>query len=319
MNIININLFKMILVLFLVLIIVIICIFTKNTRAEEKYLSPEFWDQISFDENTFVDYPLVFVHGLAGNLDNWQNTIEIINENFHKMRILFDDEIYNTYDGKQTDNIDCWNITYYNLNPLEEALHGDIPLYAKRLESMIEIIKNITGKDKVIIIAHSMGGLVARKYMILNENNWNSVHKLLTVGTPHKGVAFSPGLIKQLENLEENNEFIENLNSEWNKMGNKNNIKRWGVIGGIKDIEDDNRNRIIDFEILPGKTDAAGPGFVRISSAIPLEWEEALNNIGQPDFNTKHYGFRLALQADHRELLEHHGTLSGIYWALKNN
>lgn len=43
-----------------------------------------------------------------------------------------------------------------------------------------------TPNEKVDIVGHSMGGLVARAY-IENEGNNNSVYKLLTAGSPHKG------------------------------------------------------------------------------------------------------------------------------------
>lgn len=43
-----------------------------------------------------------------------------------------------------------------------------------------------TGADKVIIVAHSMGGLVARQY-IQSVRNHQKVAKLIAVGTPHSG------------------------------------------------------------------------------------------------------------------------------------
>lgn len=50
----------------------------------------------------------------------------------------------------------------------------------------IELIKDKTGADKVIIVGHSMGGLSAREY-IRSSYYQNDVAKLITIGTPHLG------------------------------------------------------------------------------------------------------------------------------------
>ncbi len=50
----------------------------------------------------------------------------------------------------------------------------------------IEKIKSETGANKVTIIAHSQGGVVARAY--LRENGTDNVDQLITVGTPYSGV-----------------------------------------------------------------------------------------------------------------------------------
>jgi hypothetical protein len=44
----------------------------------------------------------------------------------------------------------------------------------------------LTGQAKVILIAHSMGGLVARYYLEV-LNGWEDCKKLITFGTPHSG------------------------------------------------------------------------------------------------------------------------------------
>lgn len=53
------------------------------------------------------------------------------------------------------------------------------------LNQKIEEIKSQTGKDKVNIVAHSMGGLLVKDY--LNTYGKNSVDKLIFIGTPHLG------------------------------------------------------------------------------------------------------------------------------------
>ncbi|MBU4283572.1 MAG: alpha/beta fold hydrolase [Nanoarchaeota archaeon] len=62
----------------------------------------------------------------------------------------------------------------------------NIDTYALRLREIIQTIKHRTGKPKVILIAHSMGGLVSRKYLqIFGEDD---VEKLIMIGTPNQGI-----------------------------------------------------------------------------------------------------------------------------------
>ncbi|MCK5589063.1 MAG: hypothetical protein KAI16_02000, partial [Candidatus Pacebacteria bacterium] len=58
------------------------------------------------------------------------------------------------------------------------------------LKPWIEEAKRRTGMDKVDIVAHSMGGLVARSY-IQGENYQNDIRNFAMVGTPNKGAALS--------------------------------------------------------------------------------------------------------------------------------
>ncbi|MDP3989921.1 MAG: alpha/beta hydrolase [archaeon] len=62
----------------------------------------------------------------------------------------------------------------------------NIDVYALRLKEILDTVKYQTGRPKVIIVAHSMGGLVTRRYMqIFGSEN---VAKLITIGTPHQGI-----------------------------------------------------------------------------------------------------------------------------------
>ncbi len=62
-----------------------------------------------------------------------------------------------------------------------------IDVYALRLKEIMDTIKYQMGRPKVIIAAHSMGGLVARRYLQIFGSA--DVAKLITIGTPHQGIA----------------------------------------------------------------------------------------------------------------------------------
>ncbi|AGB41237.1 PGAP1-like protein [Halobacteroides halobius DSM 5150] len=262
-------------------------------------------------DNYFTAYPIIFVHGIAKGVDAWKRTAKIIsNDNYYEMRYIEEDKVYHNFYGERPQQW-IWSISYYTTNPIEESLFGDLTLYAQRLNKIIDLIKKITNRDKVILVAHSMGGLVARKYMTLKEENWETVHKILTVGSPHQGVITSVGIVGQLKDLASNSEFIKELKKDWEKLYINNN-KKWGVIGAIDKTKFYNRNNS------PHATDSGGPGFVRISSSIPYnEWQDAIKKLNQANYNTPHFGFRLAVDATHLDLLFHKGTFKGIQWTIE--
>jgi triacylglycerol esterase/lipase EstA (alpha/beta hydrolase family) len=70
-----------------------------------------------------------------------------------------------------------------------EPVYSDIDGYADALAQRIEDICAATGADKLVILAHSMGGLAARA--CLRKHGARRVAKLITLGTPHHGTALA--------------------------------------------------------------------------------------------------------------------------------
>jgi hypothetical protein len=62
-----------------------------------------------------------------------------------------------------------------------------VDTYAIRLRQIINTIKEKTGKDKVIIVAHSMGGIVTRRY--LQVFGGESIEKVILVTVPNHGIS----------------------------------------------------------------------------------------------------------------------------------
>jgi triacylglycerol lipase len=59
---------------------------------------------------------------------------------------------------------------------------------AKELQAaIVAVLAANPGQEKVILVAHSMGGLAARSYLQQLTPSANNVLKLITVGTPHSG------------------------------------------------------------------------------------------------------------------------------------
>lgn len=70
--------------------------------------------------------------------------------------------------------------------PYDWRLHPS-EVSTKFLRNQIASVKNITGAPKVHIVAHSMGGLVARAY-INDESYADDIDRLAVVGTPNQGL-----------------------------------------------------------------------------------------------------------------------------------
>src|SRR2546425_2410987 len=93
---------------------------------------------------------------------------------------------------------------------------ADIDVFAEQLHTRIEEIRAATGAGRVVLVAHSMGGLVARAY--LRRFGGERVAKLITIGAPHHGsmLAWSfPGCC--LGQMRPGNPWLADLNRDENK------------------------------------------------------------------------------------------------------
>jgi triacylglycerol esterase/lipase EstA (alpha/beta hydrolase family) len=71
---------------------------------------------------------------------------------------------------------------------LEPVLAG-IDQFVPALHARIEEICRQTGHERLIIVGHSMGGLVARAY--LRDHGAARVARVITLGTPHRGTGLA--------------------------------------------------------------------------------------------------------------------------------
>ena len=66
---------------------------------------------------------------------------------------------------------------------------GDIDSYVRQVERAVEELRARTGAARVAVVAHSMGGLVARAWM--RRHGAGRVARLITLGTPHFGTGLA--------------------------------------------------------------------------------------------------------------------------------
>ncbi|MFA5857223.1 MAG: alpha/beta fold hydrolase [Candidatus Pacearchaeota archaeon] len=150
-------------------------------------------------------YPVIFLHGhnfyqgvSAEHIINIFDEIQrqLVNEGYINGGNIFlaPEEIFNKgVKGKSPFPITFKASYYFDTfkdnqgSILLQTKKDNIDTYAIRLNDIINNIKFITGRDKVIIVSHSMGGLVSRRYLqIFGEN---SVDKLIMIGTANNGIS----------------------------------------------------------------------------------------------------------------------------------
>ncbi len=118
-----------------------------------------------------------------------------------------------------------FTVTYYYDSYQEEGSVSFIPtksesieVYALRLRDVISVVQQRTGSDKVVLVSHSMGGLVSRKYLqFFGEKN---VAALIMIGTPNAGVTGKvrslcdfTGSDRECEDLAAQSVFLTKLNA----------------------------------------------------------------------------------------------------------
>jgi pimeloyl-ACP methyl ester carboxylesterase len=159
-----------------------------------------------------LPYPIIFVHGLNSSSSTWNDTKNLLINSFG---LTYGGEFVANlnYDGSEfTSNL--LSDTYLN-NPIVSTINGgdfymlnfDVNTFlsnqsaiAKQgyvLKDIIMAVMQLTGKTKVVLMGHSMGGLAAREYL-QNNSNWQidglpHIAKLATTGTPHGGSNMTDG------------------------------------------------------------------------------------------------------------------------------
>ena len=197
-------------------------------------------------------FPVIFLHGHSFAKDN---SPEFSLDSFNKLQSKLQEDGYlnagivSLYSQNEQVQKGVWGLSgkpvsvkasyYYDAFRKEDKYivvptkSENIDTYALRLKDLIKLVKERTNKPKVNIIAHSMGGLVARKYIqIFGEED---IDKLIMIATPNNG---SSGQIsdycafvgenRECQDMQENSLFMNKLNDP-SKQAAK--IRIYSVIG----------------------------------------------------------------------------------------
>lgn len=130
--------------------------------------------------------PIVLAHGIA----RFDILLEIQRKKFGLPENQLDDE-FQYFRNIKT------HIEAHGFSPVfhtNQNFAGSVDSRARQLKAEISEIISQTGADKVHIIAHSMGGLDARR-MIVDFDMASKVASLTTIGTPHSGTILADYVI----------------------------------------------------------------------------------------------------------------------------
>jgi len=87
---------------------------------------------------------------------------------------------------------------------------ASIDAYVPQLGAAIDEVCSATGADKVLVVAHSMGGLVTRAY--LDRFGHDRVAHVITLGTPHQGTWMTRfGFTPNVRNMATDSEWLARL------------------------------------------------------------------------------------------------------------
>ncbi|MFH1317492.1 MAG: hypothetical protein ABIH71_00555, partial [Candidatus Omnitrophota bacterium] len=152
-------------------------------------------------EEEYYPYPILFVHGLNSDFSAWNTAVSELKKYFYKAT---GECKYFDYGGNYLITVD-----YKSQN------NCDIPTIARtvlkpKIDEVIE--KFPEGHKKVIVVVHSMGGLVTRSLLKQYPEYQDKIERVVFIGTPHLGspLASSLWILKEL-NL--NNDLIAKYSS----------------------------------------------------------------------------------------------------------
>src|SRR3990167_10664539 len=155
----------------------------------EMFINPN--DPLDFSDHFLTNNLMLDENGNSINSIDAKNVIEVI-FNLPLLNI-------NIFKDLHDDLGDSEYVTDQNLFLFPYDWRLNLDSTKDMLNTKIEEIKTQTGADKVDIIAHSMGGLLAKDY--INSYGKDSIDKLIFVGTPHLGAPKARKVILAGENF----------------------------------------------------------------------------------------------------------------------
>lgn len=208
-------------------------------------------------------FPVILVHGHSFNK---KTSAEYSFDTFTNLQRKLEDDgyinagsIYSiSYDNVtmgvlgRTNNPLSFRVSYYfdvfsteEGSVIVQTKTDNIDTYAIRLKGIIDNIKYKTNKDKVVIVAHSMGGLVIRRYIqIFGSEN---IEKVILIGTPNKGLKINIlngcylfGTELECRDMNEESLFINKLNNM-----NQQEVPFYNIIGTGCDMNSENGDGVV--------------------------------------------------------------------------
>lgn len=200
---------------------------------------------------TNLPYPILFVHGLNSNSETWNTFTDFLDTQYGLVYGGRFDYCLNFNNNDALSNLNFYPTSgadiarftstltdgdYYCLN-FDVAIDGSfnpwlydvlssqssIAKQGATLKRTIELILQLTGKEKVIVVGHSMGGLAIREYL-QNASNWqldnqHHIAKAVFSGVPHGGSNASASIMNNLAGIDSKSEAVRDLRTSYYYSG----------------------------------------------------------------------------------------------------
>jgi PKD repeat protein/pimeloyl-ACP methyl ester carboxylesterase len=191
-----------------------------------------------------LPYPILFVHGLAGNSNTWNDFTNKADSVFGwiyggRLDYCLNYDNDRSYCSGRNDiksfvnadkltkgdyyyvnfDVSTNGVPFVSSNDFSNSQYSNQSAIIKQgwaIKDAVRMVLDITKSEKVILVGHSMGGLASREYL-QNKNNWQStsihnVAKLLTVATPNGGSNETSGTLLGLsKGIFERSEAVRDL------------------------------------------------------------------------------------------------------------
>jgi pimeloyl-ACP methyl ester carboxylesterase len=211
---------------------------------------PNVYNKKAVVSQTKLPYPIIFIHGLNSGAATWNTFTDFMDSNYllsyggrFDISLNDDNDLFNAnlniwpnpavgadiafYQSTLNNDSDYYYVNFaVNSNGIYDQActnlsnQSAIAKQGKALQRVIKEVRLLTGRDKVILMGYSMGGLAAREYL-QNPGNWqldgqHHVAKLVTTGTPHGGSNATATFLGSLfTNINERSEAIRDLRTSY--------------------------------------------------------------------------------------------------------
>ena len=191
----------------------------------------------SVNSNNKLPYPIIFIHGLESKSETWKPYLDNLIGNYDLVDggdlkyCLNPDGDVSTSDFNQillefTNDQSLisgdfytinFNVDVFGNNNDNNGLSNQSAIYKQgvAVQKAIKKVLELTGKGKVVLVGHSMGGLAGRQYLQLREwqdDGQHHVAKLFTIDTPNGGSnAAETGLADLFSGIDTKSEAVRDL------------------------------------------------------------------------------------------------------------